>query len=175
MDVIPAGDACPVDFASATEDVGPLLPVTIGDDVTYCFKVINNGPGDAFDVEVTHPQTGAVIALGDIPAGGEAMAMTDDVIEEGDGVSTATVTGNNAAGDPVDPADDPAGVDPADPPPPPPVDPSLDIRLDVIPAGDACPVDFASGTEDVGPLLPCLLYTSPSPRDATLSRMPSSA
>jgi len=24
-------------------------------------------------------------------------------------------------------------------------------------------------------LLPCLLYTSPSPRDATLSRMPSSA
>ena len=26
-----------------------------------------------------------------------------------------------------------------------------------------------------GQLLPCLLYTSPSPRDATLSRMPSSA
>ena len=26
-----------------------------------------------------------------------------------------------------------------------------------------------------GPILPCLLYTSPSPRDATLSRMPSSA
>ena len=26
-----------------------------------------------------------------------------------------------------------------------------------------------------GPLTPCLLYTSPSPRDATLSRMPSSA
>ena len=26
-----------------------------------------------------------------------------------------------------------------------------------------------------GPISPCLLYTSPSPRDATLSRMPSSA
>ena len=25
------------------------------------------------------------------------------------------------------------------------------------------------------PFMPCLLYTSPSPRDATLSRMPSSA
>ena len=28
---------------------------------------------------------------------------------------------------------------------------------------------------DVERYLPCLLYTSPSPRDATLSRMPSSA
>ena len=27
----------------------------------------------------------------------------------------------------------------------------------------------------VGPVTACLLYTSPSPRDATLSRMPSSA
>ena len=27
----------------------------------------------------------------------------------------------------------------------------------------------------VGDYMPCLLYTSPSPRDATLSRMPSSA
>ena len=29
--------------------------------------------------------------------------------------------------------------------------------------------------EVVGKVYPCLLYTSPSPRDATLSRMPSSA
>ena len=31
--------------------------------------------------------------------------------------------------------------------------------------------------DDIGPerIYPCLLYTSPSPRDATLSRMPSSA
>ena len=114
LDVIPAGTPCPVDFASATEDVGDLLPVAIGDDVTYCFKVINNGPGDAFDVEVTHPQTGAVISLGDIPAGGEAMDMVDDVIEAGDGESTATVTGNDSAGDPVPPAEDPAGVEPAE-------------------------------------------------------------
>ena len=28
---------------------------------------------------------------------------------------------------------------------------------------------------ELGPVLICLLYTSPSPRDATLSRMPSSA
>ena len=29
--------------------------------------------------------------------------------------------------------------------------------------------------EDISKLLPCLLYTSPSPRDRTRSRMPSSA
>ena len=33
----------------------------------------------------------------------------------------------------------------------------------------------ASGVEYVRSYLSCLLYTSPSPRDATLSRMPSSA
>ena len=31
------------------------------------------------------------------------------------------------------------------------------------------------GTEEASPVHTCLLYTSPSPRDATLSRMPSSA
>ena len=44
-------------------------------------------------------------------------------------------------------------------------------------------LDFASGTGNVISNVPtsalqyntCLLYTSPSPRDATLSRMPSSA
>ena len=42
--------------------------------------------------------------------------------------------------------------------------------------------DLAIGTGEITPLaydgilyVPCLLYTSPSPRDATLSRMPSSA
>ena len=35
--------------------------------------------------------------------------------------------------------------------------------------------DAASGDLPDGPLRGCLLYTSPSPRDATLSRMPSSA
>ena len=32
-----------------------------------------------------------------------------------------------------------------------------------------------SGTHNIGEAMRCLLYTSPSPRDATLSRMPSSA
>ena len=31
------------------------------------------------------------------------------------------------------------------------------------------------GSEGVGPFMTCLLYTSPSPRDRTRSRMPSSA
>ena len=37
--------------------------------------------------------------------------------------------------------------------------------------GKMLPRDRVSGLLDIG----CLLYTSPSPRDATLSRMPSSA
>ena len=36
-------------------------------------------------------------------------------------------------------------------------------------------VDFMSSGPIVAAVLSCLLYTSPSPRDATLSRMPSSA
>ena len=35
--------------------------------------------------------------------------------------------------------------------------------------------DPYSKLEDRAPITDCLLYTSPSPRDATLSRMPSSA
>ena len=35
--------------------------------------------------------------------------------------------------------------------------------------------DRARATQRAGSDDPCLLYTSPSPRDATLSRMPSSA
>ena len=34
---------------------------------------------------------------------------------------------------------------------------------------------LASNENPIGPSPNCLLYTSPSPRDATLSRMPSSA
>ena len=43
--------------------------------------------------------------------------------------------------------------------------------------GDQVIVDSASATvvKEVGHDIYCLLYTSPSPRDATLSRMPSSA
>ena len=40
---------------------------------------------------------------------------------------------------------------------------------------DMTPVDTTSMPVDTTDMTPCLLYTSPSPRDATLSRMPSSA
>ena len=36
-------------------------------------------------------------------------------------------------------------------------------------------LNLLRGVDGAGQYLPCLLYTSPSPRDATLSRMPSSA
>ena len=44
-------------------------------------------------------------------------------------------------------------------------------------AGARVPADAPAGERDLrfGPTGSCLLYTSPSPRDATLSRMPSSA
>ena len=61
-----------------------------------------------------------------------------------------------------------------------------DLNVDIIEAGfpAASPGDFNSVKEiadqNLGPIICglarcCLLYTSPSPRDATLSRMPSSA
>ena len=37
------------------------------------------------------------------------------------------------------------------------------------------PLIAKSALLDIAGIQPCLLYTSPSPRDATLSRMPSSA
>ena len=37
------------------------------------------------------------------------------------------------------------------------------------------PKEISDNMKDNGTFIPCLLYTSPSPRDATLSRMPSSA
>ena len=58
------------------------------------------------------------------------------------------------------------------------VDDALAASLEAV-AGRACTViDPATARERVvaaGRVLICLLYTSPSPRDATLSRMPSSA
>ena len=60
---------------------------------------------------------------------------------------------------------------------------NLQISNRVTNLGDMCYADFrleVAGTPPVLDLVPtssgtCLLYTSPSPRDATLSRMPSSA
>ena len=40
---------------------------------------------------------------------------------------------------------------------------------------DGSAIRLSYSTEDSGEIVLCLLYTSPSPRDATLSRMPSSA
>ena len=41
---------------------------------------------------------------------------------------------------------------------------------------EASDITFAAGVSGtIDQILDCLLYTSPSPRDATLSRMPSSA
>ena len=36
-------------------------------------------------------------------------------------------------------------------------------------------IEKITSSDDLRAAFPCLLYTSPSPRDATLSRMPSSA
>ena len=40
---------------------------------------------------------------------------------------------------------------------------------------DSLTIDMQHGLVDYTNALPCLLYTSPSPRDGLLSRMPSSA
>ena len=46
------------------------------------------------------------------------------------------------------------------------------IQAGLFPAGESDSWTFSGNADDV---ITCLLYTSPSPRDATLSRMPSSA
>ena len=45
----------------------------------------------------------------------------------------------------------------------------------VFPGGGVDPRDFPPRSWDSGELWACLLYTSPSPRDLSTSRMPSSA
>ena len=51
--------------------------------------------------------------------------------------------------------------------------PILRVFIDAV--GGATIEDCEKISKDLNYELPCLLYTSPSPRDATLSRMPSSA
>ena len=55
--------------------------------------------------------------------------------------------------------------------------PSTPTKITVIESGSIIPTQMPNVTADGGgPMMgTCLLYTSPSPRDATLSRMPSSA
>ena len=48
----------------------------------------------------------------------------------------------------------------------------IDVKLIRIVTGEEIIGEVLSETDDT---ITCLLYTSPSPRDATLSRMPSSA
>ena len=56
---------------------------------------------------------------------------------------------------------------------------TLDIKKTILHAemviDNGCHGAAIFGSTGQAQLIPCLLYTSPSPRDATLSRMPSSA
>ena len=50
----------------------------------------------------------------------------------------------------------------------------IDLNGHEVPLLDGSALGWVEAIASAG-LMPCLLYTSPSPRDATLSRMPSSA
>ena len=54
-------------------------------------------------------------------------------------------------------------------------DPDVDLGFEFLGRPCATPVGPAAGPHSQLAQNICLLYTSPSPRDATLSRMPSSA
>ena len=56
-----------------------------------------------------------------------------------------------------------------------PADASTVILSDACPVGTTLSGSTPSAGSYASPIWTCLLYTSPSPRDATLSRMPSSA
>ena len=89
-------------------------------------------------------------------------------IEDQDGATDSavhTVTIGNAPPEVMDP--DPTSGTPS-------LDP-LDSQNIIVPAVDGQPITIDLDDYLTDPNGHCLLYTSPSPRDATLSRMPSSA
>ena len=151
LTVVPAGDPCPATYADAVEGLGDALPVAEGDDVTYCLKVRNEGPGDAINVVVSHPLLGSPVALSDLAAGEEDMTMFDDTVTPTTPLITdARVDGQDTQGNPVEFDEDPAIIETVE-------RPALDIRLTVVPAGDPCPATYADGIEGVGPALPAAI------------------
>ena len=123
--------------------------------VTWTYEVTNTGDVDLTDVVVNDDQEGQVCVIASLPVGAtETCSLTGqaDMINY---TNIATVTGLGN-GQTVTDQDQSSYI-------------GVGINVEKIAdRTEVCP------GEEVNYTL-CLLYTSPSPRDATLSRMPSSA
>ena len=139
-----------------------------GDIVTYDITITNNGAAQATNVSLTDllpPGLTATANNGGITQGtydaatglwtigtlnvGDTVTLTlEGTVDAGQGGNTITNVTTSAMGDQIDPST--AGDD---------LDESVVVE----------------NIADLVTVKTCLLYTSPSPRDATLSRMPSSA
>ena len=139
----------------------------VGDTVTFLITVANTGPSTATNVSLTdflpigltptvnngaasqglyNPATGVWI-IGTLNDGDSVTLTLEGTVDEGQGSTTITNVATAATGDQDDPSTD----------------------------GDDLTESVAVNGLDATLGVACLLYTSPSPRDATLSRMPSSA
>ena len=181
---------------SSNLDLGPDSSASPQDVVTYTYDIINCGDVTVTDVTIlenaaSFSGTGSlpnpVLPAGtnldpsesitiqssysitqlDIDAGFiDNQAMINGNDPDGAGVSDLSDTGNtndvNETGGPDDPTNTPIGDNPC-------IEITKSSALNAIPGADLAP-----GIE-ITYSYSCLLYTSPSPRDATLSRMPSSA
>ena len=155
-----------VKTASQTSDVA------VGDVITYTYVVTNTGNVTLTSVSVSdvHSGTGTLGAI--TPASVASLAVGDSV------TFTADYTVTQAD---IDAGDDITNIATmsATPPTGAPVTDDETVSVESIATAPASTLSkVASNDTDVqvGEVITyCLLYTSPSPRDATLSRMPSSA
>ncbi|MEM7093492.1 MAG: SdrD B-like domain-containing protein [Actinomycetota bacterium] len=111
--VVSPSTACPANFAAGADGLD-TIQADIGDDVKYCINVINNGPGDAFNVSVDDDfDASAPRDLGDLASGAEATPFeyTHTIVADNE-VNVATVTGEDSIGNPAPSANDNAGTTP---------------------------------------------------------------
>ena len=138
----------------------------VGDTVTFDITVTNSGPGVATNVDLTDllpagltptannggitqgtydPVTG-LFTIGTLQVGQTATLTLEGIVDAGQDGNTITNVTTAATGDQMDPST----------------------------VGDDLEEAVIVGVQ-AADLVTCLLYTSPSPRDGLLSRMPSSA
>ena len=173
-----------------------------GDIVTFQIEVTNNGTDLATGVFLndllpagltptvnngtvsrgSYSAANGIFGIGDIPVGGSAILILEGTVDVGQGGNTITNITTAASGDQVDPSTVGDDLEEAVV-----VNDAADlVTVKTLISGDSTPAEGDTITYQIevtnngaaqatNVSLVCLLYTSPSPRDATLSRMPSSA
>ena len=163
-----------------SEGVIGLFPNPNFGDATNSGNTSDGSTDNSTDVDVDSGDITSGGALGNGADGGTDSDGTDAGVTDGGSDQNAgdSQSGDSQSGStPTGQGDDSSGAE---------IDNTDDNTTDSteVENGDGTGLTDGSGSNDdvaddtpvtLEPSLPCLLYTSPSPRDATLSRMPSSA